>query len=38
MVGQVNKSNQQPGVLTNTQQQKVDLKRDNANTQAAQTP
>jgi len=38
MVGQVNKSNQQPSVLTNTQQQKVDLKRDNANTQAAQTP
>ena len=33
MVGQVNKSNQQPSVLTNTQQQKVDLK-----TQAAQTP
>lgn len=37
MVGQINKSNQQPGVLTNTQQQQVDLKKDNANTQAAQS-
>jgi negative regulator of flagellin synthesis FlgM len=37
MVSQVNKGNQQASVLTNTQQQKVDLKRDNANTQAAQS-
>ncbi|MBB1369691.1 MULTISPECIES: flagellar biosynthesis anti-sigma factor FlgM [unclassified Pseudoalteromonas] len=37
MVGQVNKSNQQANVLTNTKQQKVDIQRDNANTQAAQS-
>lgn len=37
MVSQVNKANQQPSVLTNTQQKKADLQRDNANTQAAQT-
>ncbi|ALS32170.1 MULTISPECIES: flagellar biosynthesis anti-sigma factor FlgM [Pseudoalteromonas] len=37
MVGQVNKGNQQANVLTNTKQQKVDIQRDNANTQAAQS-
>ena len=33
MVNQVNKGNQQASVLTNTKQQKVDLQRDNTNTQ-----
>ena len=37
MVGQVNKGNQQANVLTNTKQQKVDIQKDNANTQAAQS-
>ena len=37
MVGQVNKGNQQANVVTNTKQQKVDIQRDNANTQAAQS-
>ncbi|WP_352297310.1 flagellar biosynthesis anti-sigma factor FlgM [Pseudoalteromonas sp. 20-MNA-CIBAN-0454] len=37
MVGQVNKGNQQANVLTNTKQQKVDIQRNNANTQAAQS-
>ncbi|MBH0078542.1 flagellar biosynthesis anti-sigma factor FlgM [Pseudoalteromonas sp. NZS11] len=37
MVNQVNGSNQQANALTNAKQQ-VDLKKDNANTQATQTP
>ncbi|PCC13445.1 flagellar biosynthesis anti-sigma factor FlgM [Pseudoalteromonas sp. JB197] len=37
MVGQVNKGNQQANVLTNIKQQKVDIQKDNANTQAAQS-
>jgi len=36
MVNQVSSGNQQTNVLTNAKQQKVDLQRDNANTQAAQ--
>ncbi|GAA67058.1 flagellar biosynthesis anti-sigma factor FlgM [Pseudoalteromonas sp. NZS127_1] len=38
MVNQVNGSNQQANALTNAKQQQVDLKKDNANTQATQTP
>ncbi|WP_024595785.1 MULTISPECIES: flagellar biosynthesis anti-sigma factor FlgM [unclassified Pseudoalteromonas] len=38
MVNQVNGSNQQANALTNAKQQQVDLKKDNANTQAAQAP
>ncbi|MBB1351060.1 MULTISPECIES: flagellar biosynthesis anti-sigma factor FlgM [unclassified Pseudoalteromonas] len=38
MVNQVNGSNQQANALTNAKQQQVDLKKDNANTQAAQDP
>ncbi|ATC85711.1 flagellar biosynthesis anti-sigma factor FlgM [Pseudoalteromonas arctica] len=38
MVSQVNGSNQQANALTNAKQQQVDLKKDNANTQATQTP
>mgnify|MGYP001283369455 FL=1 len=37
MVNQVNSGNQQPSALANAKQQKVDLQRDNANTQAAQS-
>ncbi|NMP78303.1 flagellar biosynthesis anti-sigma factor FlgM [Pseudoalteromonas arctica] len=38
MVNQVNGSNQQANALTNAKQQQVDLKKDNVNTQATQTP
>ncbi|WP_166376883.1 flagellar biosynthesis anti-sigma factor FlgM [Pseudoalteromonas sp. Z9A4] len=38
MVSQVNGSNRQANALTNAKQQHVDLKKDNANTQTAQTP
>ena len=38
MVSQVNGSNQQANALTNAKQQQVDLKKDNANTQASQAP
>jgi len=37
MVSQVNGSNQQANALSNAKQQQVDLKKDNANTQAAQS-
>ena len=37
MVNQVSSGNQQANVLTNAKQQNVDLQRDNANTQAAQS-
>ena len=37
MVSQVNGSNQQANALTNAKQQQVDLKKDNTNTQAAQS-
>ena len=37
MVNQVSSGNQQANVLTNAKQQKVDLQRDNANTQASQS-
>ncbi|MEI8705931.1 flagellar biosynthesis anti-sigma factor FlgM [Pseudoalteromonas sp. B62] len=37
MVSQVNSGNQQTAALANTKQQKVDLQRDNVNTQATQS-
>lgn len=37
MVNQVNKGQQQTNVLTNTKQQKVDLQKDNANSEAAKS-
>ena len=37
MVNQVNSGNQQPNALANAKQQKVDLQKDNANTEAAKS-